>query len=219
MNPCVFVSHCGHGSLTNREGERGTSIVKHLWHTSHSPTAHCILCLTYDSHKLHKEDVSGQSYQRGTQKDSWLTQGLTAICSQRSTWTQICPDSKVHALATMSHCFSWKKPKWDMGQWANQVPFLSTYAMPGPVLHILQTSSGLILIRTFCFTVKETTATHKVQFAQDDTTNNEQNPDSPPELLNSVTPSALHLRLIPQLLEHLSLLPCVMTCLRSWMNE
>lgn len=109
------------------------------------------------------------------------------------------------------------------GTWDNEVPFLSTYAMPGPVLHILQTSSGLILIRTFCFTVKETTATHKVQFAQDDTTNNEQNPDSPPELLNSVTPSALHLRLIPQLLEHLSLLPCVMTCLRlssiwGWLN-
>ena len=41
------------------------------------------------------------------------------------------------------------------GTMGNQVPFLYTYCMPGPVLHILQTSFDLILTQTLHFTEKE----------------------------------------------------------------
>lgn len=97
------------------------------------------------------------------------------------------------------------------GTMGNQVPFLTTYCMPGPVLHILQTSLDLILTKTLRFTEKEI-MTHKVQLAQDDTTNNKQNKGSLPDLLNSLTPSPLHLLPAHPLLKHLSLLPCATTC-------
>lgn len=93
---------------------------------------------------------------RGLRKVGDIFKVSQQLGSQTSTWTQICLDSKVPALAPMSHHFSWKKQKWDMGQWATNT-ILSTYCMPSPVL----TSSDLIPTWSLCLSGKETIALTK----------------------------------------------------------
>lgn len=122
MDPCPFISHCDHRSLTSREEETGPHCGTPTGHQPLSGHIAPSASFATPTNATRKAWVACPTSRR-LRKIGDLLQMSQQFGRWISTWTQTCPDSKAHALATTSHHFSRKKQKWDMGQRATSASF------------------------------------------------------------------------------------------------